>query len=119
MLHVTNERFPLIIGEQVTIGHSVTLHGCILKNLCLIGMNATVLDGAIVESKAMVAAGAVIRPGFIVPSGMLAAGVPAKILRNLTDEEMNEFERSANRYVKYTETTIDSFIAYQNKKGAE
>jgi gamma-carbonic anhydrase len=119
MLHVTNERFPLFIGDRVTIGHSVTLHGCILKDLCLIGMNATILDGAVIEEKAMVAAGAVVRPGFIVPSGKLAAGVPAKVVRNLTEDELNEFEKASNRYMKYTEITIDSLISYQNQKGVE
>ena len=64
----------------------------------------------------MVAAGAVIRPGFIVPTGKLAAGVPAKIVRDLTEEEMEEFEKSANRYIKYTETTVDSLIDFLNKK---
>ena len=57
MLHVTNGKFPLIIGDKVTIGHSVVLHGCTLKDLCLIGMGAVVLDGAIIEEKSMVAAG--------------------------------------------------------------
>lgn len=116
MLHVTNERFPLIIGNNVTIGHSVTLHGCILKDLCLVGMNATVLDGAIVEEKSMVAAGAVVRPGFVVPTGKLAAGVPAKIVRELNENEMNEFEKSAKRYLKYTEISIDSLVNYNGKK---
>lgn len=116
MLHVTNKRFPLVIGSDVTIGHSVTLHGCILKDFCLIGMNAVVLDGAVIEEKSMVAAGAVIRPGFIVPTGKLAAGVPAKIVRDLTEDEMQEFERSSKRYVKYTETTVDSLIEYLHKK---
>lgn len=119
MLHVTNKTFPLIIGSKVTIGHSVTLHGCVLQNLCLIGMNAVVVDGAVIEEKSIVAAGAVIRPGFIVPSGKLAAGVPAKIVRDLTEEEMQEFEKSANRYVKYTETTVDSLIDFLNKKEAK
>lgn len=119
MLHVTNKTFPLIIGNKVTIGHSVTLHGCVLKDLCLIGMNAVVLDGAVIEEKSMVAAGAVVRPGFIVPTGKLAAGVPAKIVRGLTEEEMQEFEKSANRYVKYTETTVDSLIDFLNKKEAK
>jgi carbonic anhydrase/acetyltransferase-like protein (isoleucine patch superfamily) len=108
MLHVTNGKFPLNIGNKVTIGHSVTLHGCTLKDLCLIGMGAVVLDGAIIEEKAMVAAGAVITPGFIVPSGKLAAGVPAKIIRDLTDAEIQDFENSAKRYKKYTELTIES-----------
>ncbi|MHB9040582.1 MAG: gamma carbonic anhydrase family protein [Melioribacteraceae bacterium] len=110
MLHVTNEKYPLIIGNKVTVGHSVTLHGSTLKDLCLIGMNATVLDGAVVEEKAMVAAGAVVRPGFIVPSGKLVAGVPAKIVRDLTKEELDEFELSAARYLQYTKNTIESFV---------
>lgn len=110
MLHVTNQKYPLVIGNKVTVGHSVTLHGSILKDLCLIGMKATVLDGAVVEENAMVAAGAVIRPGFVVPSGKLAAGVPAKIVRDLTKEEITEFEISAARYLQYTKNTIESFV---------
>ena len=108
MLHVTNGEYPLNIGSKVTIGHSVKLHGCTLNDLCLIGIGAVLLDGSIVERNAMIAAGAVVRPGFIVPSGKLAAGVPAKIIRDLTKEEVEEFETSAERYVDYTKTTIES-----------
>ena len=108
MLHVTNGKYPLEIGNKVTIGHSVTLHGCTLKDLCLIGMGAVILDGAVVEEKAMVAAGAVITPNFVVPTGKLAAGVPAKLIRDLSDEEMADFENSAERYKKYTIITINS-----------
>jgi gamma-carbonic anhydrase len=108
MLHVTNGRYPLNIGNRVTIGHSVKLHGCTLQDLCFIGIGAIILDGAIIGTNSMVAAGAVVKPNFIVPSGKLAAGVPAKIIRNLTDEEINDFENSANRYKKYSEITIDS-----------
>ncbi|MFA7227871.1 MAG: gamma carbonic anhydrase family protein [Melioribacteraceae bacterium] len=108
MLHVTNEKYPLIIGSGVTIGHSVTLHGCILKDFCLIGMGAVVLDGAVVEKNALVAAGSVIKPGFVVPTGKLAAGVPAKIIRDLTEDEIAEFERSATRYIGYTGITVDT-----------
>ena len=108
MLHVTNGKFPLNIGDKVTIGHSVTLHGCTLQNLCLIGMGAVILDGAIVEEKSMVAAGAVVRQNSIVPSGKLVAGVPAKIIRDLTESEVYEFEKSAERYKKYTELTLRS-----------
>jgi gamma-carbonic anhydrase len=108
MLHVTNGKYPLNIGDNVTIGHSVTLHGCTLKDLCLIGMGAVVLDGAVIEENAMVAAGAVITPGFIVPSGKLVGGVPGKIIRNLSEIEMKEFEKSAMRYKKYCEITIKS-----------
>lgn len=108
VLHVTNGRFPLTIGNKVTIGHSVTLHGCTLKDIAFIGMGAVILDGAVIEEKAMVAAGAVIRPGFVVPSGKLAAGVPAKIIRDLTDNEINDFEASALRYKKYSDLTVES-----------
>jgi carbonic anhydrase/acetyltransferase-like protein (isoleucine patch superfamily) len=107
-LHVTNGKFPLIIGDKVTIGHSVVLHGCILKDLCLIGMRAVVLDGAVVEEKSMVAAGSVVIPGFVVPSGKLVAGVPGKVIRDLETEELEEFEKSAERYVKYMQLTVES-----------
>jgi carbonic anhydrase/acetyltransferase-like protein (isoleucine patch superfamily) len=108
MLHVTNEKYPLNIGDKVTIGHSVKLHGCTLQNLCLIGIGAIVLDGAIVEENSMVAAGAVVKPGFIVPSGKLVAGVPAKVVRDLTKEEIEDLEASAFRYKKYSEITVES-----------
>ncbi|MDP2302973.1 MAG: gamma carbonic anhydrase family protein [Ignavibacteria bacterium] len=109
MLHVTNNMYPLIIGDKVTIGHSVTLHGCTLEDLCLIGMGAVILDGAIVKKNSLVAAGTVVKPGFIVPSGTLVAGVPGKIVRELNEKEILDFEASANRYKKYTELTVQSF----------
>ncbi|MBU0561034.1 MAG: gamma carbonic anhydrase family protein [Bacteroidetes bacterium] len=110
MLHVTNGKYPLNIGSKVTIGHSVTLHGCTLHDLSLIGMGAVLLDGSIVESNAMVAAGTVVKQNFIVPAGTLVAGVPGKIIRDLSDEEILEFDISAIRYVKYTEITKESLI---------
>ncbi|HKB85155.1 MAG TPA: gamma carbonic anhydrase family protein [Ignavibacteriaceae bacterium] len=108
MLHVTNGKFPLNIGSKVTIGHSVTLHGCTVNDLSLIGIGAIILDGAVIEENAMVAAGAVVTPGFVVPSGKLAAGVPARILRDLSVIEIKEFEESAKRYKNYTEVTLHS-----------
>lgn len=109
MLHVTNGRFPLNIGNKITIGHSVSLHGCTLQDLCLIGIGAIVLDGAIVESNSMVAAGALVKQNFVVPSGKLVAGVPAKVIRNLTMEEINDIEAGAYRYVNYAQITLESF----------
>jgi carbonic anhydrase/acetyltransferase-like protein (isoleucine patch superfamily) len=115
MLHVTSEKFPLDIGNKVTIGHSVTLHGCVLNDLCLIGMGAIILDGAIVEENSIVAAGAVVTPGFVVPSGKMVAGVPAKIIRDLSSTEMTEFEKSVERYKKYASQTIDSLKNFEVK----
>lgn len=116
MLHVTNGKFPLNIGDKVTIGHSVTLHGCALNNLCLIGMGAIILDGAVVESNSMVAAGAVIKPGFVVPSGKLVGGIPARVIRDLTKEEIDDLQSSAKRYVNYTKITVESLIDRDNFK---
>jgi gamma-carbonic anhydrase len=107
VLHVTGKN-PLIIGNKVTVGHSVVLHGCTIMNLTLIGIGGIILDAAVVEEKSMVAAGSVIKPGFVVPSGKLVAGVPAKIVRDLTDDEMIEFENSAARYKKYAEEAFKS-----------
>ena len=108
MLHVTNGKFPLNIGYKVTIGHSVSLHGCTLQDLCLIGIGAIVLDGAIVESNSMVAAGALVKQHFVVPSGKLVAGVPAKVIRDLTKEEIKDIEAGAHRYVEYARITLES-----------
>jgi gamma-carbonic anhydrase len=107
VLHVTGKN-PLIVGNKVTVGHSAVLHGCTIMDLTLIGIGGIVLDGVIVEEKSIVAAGAVVKQGFIVPSGKLAAGVPAKIIRNLTVEELIEFENSAVRYKKYADLALNS-----------
>lgn len=108
MLHVTVKKFPLIIGDEVTIGHSVTLHGCVLQDKTFIGMGATILDGAIVESNSMVAAGALVKQRFTVPAGKLVAGVPAKVIRDLTKDEIDNIPASAERYKKYSKLALES-----------
>lgn len=112
MLHVTNGKYPLSIGNKVTIGHAVSLHGCSLNDLCLIGIGAIILDGAVIESNSMVAAGALVKQNFVVPSGKLVAGVPAKVIRNLTEAEILDIEDSAKRYVDYSRITE---VALKNK----
>ena len=113
MLHVTANEFPLILGDEITIGHSVTLHGCVLKDRAFIGMGATVLDGAVVESDSVVAAGAVVKQGFTVPSGKLVAGVPAKIVRDLSEDDIKNIKASAERYKKYAELS-KKWISFQS-----
>ncbi|MBL1433293.1 MAG: gamma carbonic anhydrase family protein [Gammaproteobacteria bacterium] len=106
ILHVTCEsKFvpggkPLTIGDNVTIGHGAVLHACSIADLCLIGMNATVLDGAIVKSKTMIAAGSVVAPGKILEGGYLYIGSPAKQARPLTENELAYLEFSAQHYVE-------------------
>lgn len=110
MLHVTGGTAPLNIGSRVTVGHQVTLHGCTLEDLCLIGMGAVVLDKAVIEKNSLVAAGSVVKEGFTVPSGTLVAGVPAKVRRELTQEEIGYFDISAKKYVEHANTSIESLI---------
>ena len=100
-LHETWKKYPLAIGEDVTIGHGAILHGCALEDGCLIGMGAKVLDRAVVGTESIVAAGAVVREGFEVPPGSLVAGVPAKVIRTLGEEERAGLRQSAVNYQYY------------------
>lgn len=101
VLHVTRETHPTLIGEGVTIGHCVLIHGATLQDNCFIGMRATLMDGVVVESGAMVAAGALVTPGRRIPAGQLWAGSPAKYFRDLTPEDAAFFPVSAENYVKH------------------
>jgi carbonic anhydrase/acetyltransferase-like protein (isoleucine patch superfamily) len=90
---------PTHIGAGVSVGHSAVLHGCTIEEDCLIGMSATVLNGAVVGRGSLVAAGAVVLEGSIIPPGSLVAGVPAKVRRELTDEEIAGVRENAEHYV--------------------
>lgn len=79
--------FPLVIGERISVGHNAVLHGCTIEDDVLVGMNSTVLNGARIGAGSLVAAGAVVPQGMEVPPGSLVAGVPAKVRRELTEEE--------------------------------
>ncbi len=100
IFHVTNE-LPVRVGTDVTVGHQAIVHGCRVGDGSLIGMGAIILDRARIGRQAMVAAGAVVLEGFEVPDGMLAAGVPARILRPLTGVEKDALLESARHYVEY------------------
>jgi len=115
VLHVThNSRFSnpggeaLYIGEDVTVGHNVTLHGCTLHNRCLIGMGAIVLDGAVVETDVMVGAGALVPPYKILESGYLYVGSPAKRARPLKQQELEFLAYSAEHYSRLARRTAES-----------
>jgi len=86
------------IGNSVTIGHGACLYSCEVGNLCLIGMNAVVLEGCVINPCSMVAAGSVVLPDTVIPPGQLWAGNPAKYIRDLSDEEKKSFEDTANNY---------------------
>lgn len=101
MCHVTNQKHPLTIGNDVTVGHSAVLHGCTVGDKVLIGMGAILLDKCVIGENSIVAAGAVIREGFEVPAGVLIAGVPGKIIRELSQTEMDYAAKGASNYEGY------------------
>jgi carbonic anhydrase/acetyltransferase-like protein (isoleucine patch superfamily) len=92
--------FPLTIGARVTVGHQAILHGCTLKDDCLIGMGARILNGAVIESDCLVGAGALITEGKTFPSGSLIVGSPARAIRPLTDAEKQALRVSAAHYAE-------------------
>jgi carbonic anhydrase/acetyltransferase-like protein (isoleucine patch superfamily) len=98
VVHVRSGECPAIVGDDVTVGHQVTLHGCTVGAGALVGMGAVVLDRAVVGAGAMVAAGSVVPPGMEVPSGTLALGAPAKVKRPLTEAEREMMRASAAKY---------------------
>jgi gamma-carbonic anhydrase len=104
VLHVTHDTYPLVIGSDVTVGHGAILHAATIKDRCLIGMGAKVLDGATVGPYALVAAGSLVLEHFEVPEGALVAGVPARVKRMLSEEERQQIVQSAQNYVGYVKT---------------
>lgn len=115
VLHITHASdnnpagHPLVIGEEVTIGHQACLHGCTIGNRVLIGIGAIVLDGAVIEDEVMIGAGALVPPGKRLASGFLYMGSPAQPARPLSEQERAYFSYSANNYVALK----DEYLAAQ------
>ena len=101
VLHVTHDTWPLEIGDEVTVGHSVTLHGCVIEGPALIGMGAVILDGARLAPNVIVAAGSLVPERCHVPPNSLVMGLPAKVKRELTEQEIASLKVSADNYVRY------------------
>ncbi|MDH4287031.1 MAG: gamma carbonic anhydrase family protein [Gallionella sp.] len=99
---------PLVIGDYVTVGHSVVLHGCTIGNECLIGMGTIILDDAVIPDHVMIGAGSLVPPGKTLESGMLYVGRPVKPVRALTPEEIANLRYSAEHYVKLKNDYLNS-----------
>jgi len=105
VLHIThassfNEQgWPLIIGDEVTVGHSVNLHGCTIGSRVLVGIGSIILDGAVVEDDVVIGAGTLVPPGKTLESGYLYMGSPVKMIRPLKESERDFFSYSASNYV--------------------
>ncbi len=100
-VHVTTDLYPVILGEEVTVGHGAIVHGCVIADRCLIGMGAVVMDGVEVGEGSLIAGGAVVVPGTNIPPRSLYAGVPAKLRRETTAEEFDDIVAHAELYVQY------------------
>jgi len=101
VLHVMRDEYPLVLGDKVTIGHSVTLHGCKIESRCLIGMGSVILNGVTIGEGSIVAAGTLILERTVIPPASLVVGHPGKIKRMLTPIDQASINEYAKRYVEY------------------
>ncbi len=101
VLHVMRDEYPLLLGDDITIGHSCTLHGCTIESRCLIGMGAVILNGVTIGAGSIVAAGTLLLEGAKIPPGSLVVGHPGKIKRALTPIDQASIDAYAARYVDY------------------
>lgn len=106
LLHVTNDTYPLILGDDITIGHHAVLHGCTIKDRVLIGMGAVIMDGVVIEEDCIVGAGALVTERMHVPPKSLILGTPARITRSVTDDELRWIKESALNYIRYSQYYI-------------
>lgn len=103
VIHATYQKSPTTIGNNVSIGHNAIVHGCTIEDNVLIGMGSIIMDDCVVESNSIIAAGAVVTQNTIVESGSIYAGVPAKKIKDISQELISgEIDRIANNYIKYS-----------------
>lgn len=112
MFHLTKD-LPVIVGDEVTFGHSVSAHGCVIEDLCLIGIGAVILDDAVIGRGSIVAAGAVVPPGLKVPPHSLVMGVPAKVVKDLGPDSVEKVRVYSNNYVNYAKEFLKEREAVQ------
>lgn len=106
VVHVTNGTWPAIIGDDVSIGHGVIVHGCTIARGCLIGMGSRLLDGSVIGEEALIGAGALVPEGMEVPPRTLVLGVPGKVRRDLTGDELERVRKNSSYYLEYKETYL-------------
>lgn len=103
MIHVSRRDFPTVVERDVTVGHGVTLHGCYVEKGCLIGIGATLLDGVRVGANSLIAAGSLVTPNTIIPPKSFVLGAPARVKRELTDEEIERIDENCRNYVELSQ----------------
>jgi len=107
VLHGMRYKYPVIVGDWVTIGHNATVHGCVVEDVCLIGMGATVMNNAKIGEGSVIAAGSVIPEGMVVPARSLVAGVPGKVRRSLTSDDHEMILQYGRNYLDYVKMYLE------------
>jgi len=107
VLHGMRYVYPVIVGDWVTIGHNATVHGCVVEDACLIGMNATILNNARIGEGSIIAAGAVIPENTVIPPRSLVAGIPGKVRRELDDKDRELILQYAKNYLDYVQIYLE------------
>jgi carbonic anhydrase/acetyltransferase-like protein (isoleucine patch superfamily) len=113
VLHVMRDEYPLILGDDVTVGHAVTLHGCKIESRCLIGMGSIILNGVTIGAGSIVAAGTLLLERTEIPAGSLVVGHPGKVKRILTPIDQAAIDAYAQRYVEYKNVYIQESAGAQ------
>jgi carbonic anhydrase/acetyltransferase-like protein (isoleucine patch superfamily) len=111
VLHGELDKYPVVVGNRVTVGHMVCLHGCVVEDDCLIGIGAIVLNGAKVGRGSVIAAGALVPEEMEIPPESLVMGVPAKAKRQVTEAEKTRFRENAQRYIRYRQDYRDDPVS--------
>ena len=109
VVHVTSGRFATIIGNRVTVGHGVVLHGCTIKDRSLIGIGAIILDDVTIGEESFIAAGSLVTPGTVIPPRSMVMGSPARVKREVTDEEIARIDMHWKNYIEYKNTYLQAY----------
>ncbi len=107
VLHGQRNRYPVVVGDWVTIGHNATVHGCVVEDMCIIGMGARVLNNSRIGEGCIIAAGSVVPENTVVPPRTLWAGVPAKLRREISDKDRDLIREYAQNYLDYVEIYLN------------
>lgn len=110
IIHVTGNKYPTIVKDNVVVAHGAILHGCTVENGVMIGMGAIVLDNAVVGRNSIVAAGALVKSGDNIPEGVIVAGVPAKVVKKITESNIENHKRILNNYSRVREEYLNGEI---------
>ena len=116
VVHVTHDKFGTYIGDNVLIGHSVMLHGCILEDWSFVGLSTVVMDGCVIETNGMLGAGGLLPPGKRIKSGQLWVGSPARYVRNLSSDEIARNRESAPYYAALAQKHLKELAPYEKSR---